>query len=161
MLSKYLHMMFWDIRSAIGVVNIELSLVGCYLQHGAKKVKCLLIFRLPTQCFCQDHPSSVLDKSSYPQNADFPRYYSKKEKKPFPIPILELRRAARERQKKARGKPRRPTPPPRNGMLVRSLIPVAYEVMNARILLINNLKRLMKVVPVRACKYLSPPFLFC
>ncbi|XP_010918480.1 APO protein 2, chloroplastic [Elaeis guineensis] len=109
--------------------------------------------RLPTQCFCQDHPSSVIDKSSYPQNADFPRYYSKREKKPFPIPILELRRAARERQKKARGKPRRPMPPPKNGMLVRSLIPVAYEVMNARILLINNLKRLMKVVPVRACKY--------
>ncbi|CAA6660125.1 unnamed protein product [Spirodela intermedia] len=38
-------------------------------------------------------------------------------------------------------------------MLVRSLIPVAYDVFNARILLINNLKSLMKVVPVHACKH--------
>lgn len=109
--------------------------------------------RLPTQHFCQTYSSPVIIKSSHPQNSDLPRYYSKKEKKPFPVPILELRRAARERIKNARGKPRRPTPPPRNGMLVRSLIPVAYEVINARILLINNLKSLMKVVPVQACKY--------
>ncbi|XP_042384558.1 APO protein 2, chloroplastic-like [Zingiber officinale] len=92
-------------------------------------------------------------RQQYPQNADLPRYYSTKEKKPFPIPVLELRRAARERLKRMKGKPRRPTPPPRNGMLVKSLIPVAYEVMNARVLLINNLKRLMKVIPVLACKY--------
>lgn len=38
-------------------------------------------------------------------------------------------------------------------MLVRSLIPVAYEVLNARISLINNLKKLIKVVPVHACKH--------
>lgn len=88
----------------------------------------------------------------FPQNTDLPRYYSKKEKKPFPVPILELRRAARQRIKDAKGKPKKPVPPPRNGMLVRSLIPVAYEVMNARITLINNLKRLLKVVPVLACK---------
>ncbi|XP_020101922.1 APO protein 2, chloroplastic-like isoform X2 [Ananas comosus] len=92
-------------------------------------------------------------RSNHPQNADLPPYYSKREKKPFPIPIVELRRAARERLKKAKGKPRRPTLPPRNGMLVRSLIPVAYEVMNARISLSNNLRRLMKVVPVQACKH--------
>ncbi|XP_072991095.1 APO protein 2, chloroplastic-like [Typha latifolia] len=110
-------------------------------------------FRIPIRKFFQAHPSSMVVRSNYPQNADLPRYYSKREKKPFPIPILELRRAARERLKKARGKPRKPTPPPRNGMLVRSLIPVAYEVLNARISLINNLKRLMKVVPVHACKY--------
>ena len=91
-------------------------------------------------------------RSNYPQNADLPRYYSKREKKPFPIPIVELRRAARERLKSAKGKPRKPTPPPRNGMLVKSLIPVAYEVLNARVMLINNLKKLLKVVPVQACK---------
>lgn len=83
---------------------------------------------------------------------DPPRFYSKKDKKPFPIPILELRRAARERMKKSKGKPKTPTPPPRNGMLVKSLVPVAYEVLNARITLINNLKKLMKAVPVLACK---------
>ncbi|KAK2980742.1 hypothetical protein RJ640_002554 [Escallonia rubra] len=38
---------------------------------------------------CQ--PSSLVVRCNDPQNADFPRYYSKKEKKPFPIPIVELR----------------------------------------------------------------------
>jgi hypothetical protein len=54
--------------------------------------------------------------------------------------------------KAAQGKPKRPLPPPKNGMLVHRLIPVAYGVYNARILLINSLKRLMKVVSVKGCK---------
>lgn len=91
-------------------------------------------------------------RNNYPQNADLPRYYSRKEKKPFPVPIVELRRAARQRLKSAKGKPRKPTPPPRNGMLVKNLIPVAYEVLNTRAMLISNLKKLLKVVPVQACK---------
>ncbi|WOL14309.1 origin of replication complex subunit 3 [Canna indica] len=105
------------------------------------------------QNFNQAPRQAMVVRSNHPQNTDLPRYYSKKEKKPFPVPIVELRRRARERLKSARGKPRKPTAPPRNGMLVQSLIPVAYEVMNARILLINNLRKLMKVVPVLACKY--------
>ncbi|PKA54769.1 APO protein 2, chloroplastic [Apostasia shenzhenica] len=95
--------------------------------------------------------SKGIVKNNYPQNSDPPRFYSKREKKPFPIPIVELRRAARERIKKSKGMPKRPTPPPRNGMLVRSLVPVAYDLLNARVSLINNLKKLMKVVPVLAC----------
>ncbi|XP_048321744.2 APO protein 2, chloroplastic isoform X2 [Ziziphus jujuba] len=92
-------------------------------------------------------------RGDHPQNADLPRYYSKKEKKPFPVPIVELRRAARERIKNSKGKPRRPIPPPKNGLLVKSLIPVAYDVFNARIKLINNLKKLLKVVHVHACSW--------
>ncbi|KAK2975409.1 hypothetical protein RJ640_029282 [Escallonia rubra] len=53
--------------------------------------------RIALQDPCQ--PSSLVVRCNDPQNADFPRYYSKKEKKPFPIPIVELRRAARERLK--------------------------------------------------------------
>lgn len=110
------------------------------------------MFRLPACIPCRPHSNKLVVKSDHPQNADLPRYYSKREKKPFPVPIVELRRAARERQKNSKGKPKKPTPPPRNGLLVLSLIPVAYEVLNARVELINNLKKLMKVVPVRACK---------
>ncbi|KAA8535359.1 hypothetical protein F0562_030362 [Nyssa sinensis] len=87
------------------------------------------------------------------KNADLPRYYSKKEKKPFPIPIVELRRAARERIKNRKGQPKRPVPPPKIGLVVKRLIPVAYDVFNARVMLINNLKKLLKVVPVHACKW--------
>ncbi|KAJ0030038.1 hypothetical protein Pint_14394 [Pistacia integerrima] len=82
---------------------------------------------------------------------DFPRHYSKREKKPFPVPVLELRRRARERTKNRNNQPRRPIPPPKRGLLVKHLIPVAYDVLNARITLINNLKKLLKVVPVHAC----------
>ncbi|XP_004487893.1 APO protein 2, chloroplastic isoform X2 [Cicer arietinum] len=95
-------------------------------------------------------------RNEVPQNADFPRQYSKKEKKPFPVPIVELRRAARERIKKMKDEPKRkPLPAPKNGLLVKNLIPDAYDVYNARITLINNLKKLLKVVPVHACGWCS------
>ncbi|KAJ0972297.1 hypothetical protein J5N97_020256 [Dioscorea zingiberensis] len=111
------------------------------------------MFKVPASYSHRANSSVIVMNRNHPQNVDLPRYYSKKEKKPFPIPILELRRAARQRIKDAKGKPRKPVPPPRNGMLVWRLIPVAYEVMNARIMLINNLKKLLKVVPVQACKH--------
>uniref|UniRef100_A0A1D1YRF6 APO protein 2, chloroplastic n=1 Tax=Anthurium amnicola TaxID=1678845 RepID=A0A1D1YRF6_9ARAE len=112
-----------------------------------------LMFRILNWDSQRGNSNAFMIRCNYPQNTDFPRYCSKREKKPFPIPVLELRRAARKRQKSMRGKPRRPIPPPKNGMLVRNLIPVAYDVFNARILLVNNLKKLMKVVTVHACKH--------
>lgn len=95
---------------------------------------------------------SLFVKCNHPQNADFPRYYSRKEKKPFPIPIIELRRNARERLKNSKTNPRGPCPPPKRGLVVKRLIPLAYRVLNARTTLINNLKKLLKVMPVNACK---------
>ncbi|XP_050128524.1 APO protein 2, chloroplastic-like isoform X1 [Malus sylvestris] len=89
----------------------------------------------------------------HPQNSDCPQHYSKKEKKSFPVPIVELRRAARERLKSNKGKPRTPVPPLKNGLLVKTLVPVAYDVFDERITLINNLRRLLKVVPVQACRF--------
>ncbi|CAN8301477.1 unnamed protein product [Cochlearia groenlandica] len=90
-------------------------------------------------------------RSDHPQNADAPKQYTRREKKPFPTPIVDLRRAARERVKNNRDKPKRPMPPPKNGMVVKSLVPLAYKVYNARIRLINNLHCLLKVVRVNAC----------
>ncbi|KAL8488601.1 hypothetical protein ACS0TY_024766 [Phlomoides rotata] len=96
---------------------------------------------------------ALVIKCDQPQNADLPRYYSRREKKPFPIPIVELRRAARERVKNRKNLPRMPIPPPKIGLVVVRLIPLAYRVLNARITLINNLKKLLKVMPVNACKW--------
>ncbi|THF95007.1 hypothetical protein TEA_013349 [Camellia sinensis var. sinensis] len=121
------------------------------LKYGGSKPKLRLKFGRPSQSLSQPH--ALVLRCNYPQNADLPRYYSKKEKKPFPIPILELRRAARERFKNRKGQPKRPAPPPKNGLVVKSLIPLAYEVLNARVTLINNLKKLSKVVLVHACKW--------
>ncbi|KAI4344287.1 hypothetical protein L6164_011533 [Bauhinia variegata] len=111
-----------------------------------------LKIRIQPPKFCQQ---AFVVRNEIPQNTDFPRRYSRKEKKPFPTPILELRRAARERLKKSKGEPRKPLPPPKNGKLVNSLIPLAYNVYNARITLINNLKKLLKVVTVHACGFCS------
>lgn len=116
----------------------------------------LTVFQIKIRCrptlnFTNLHIAAV--GRDFPQNADLPRYYSKKEKKPFPIPVLELRRAARERFRKSQGKPKGRPPPPKNGLVIKSLIPLAYKVYNARITLINNLKKLLKVVPVLGCKH--------
>ncbi|XP_059635692.1 APO protein 2, chloroplastic isoform X2 [Cornus florida] len=118
---------------------------------GGSEFKHQLDSKITSQNLFQPH--ALVIRCNYPQNADLPRYYSKKEKKPFPIPIVELRRAARERLKNRKGQPRRPVPPPKKGLLVKSLIPVAYDVLNARVTLINNLKKLLIVVPVHACKW--------
>lgn len=121
------------------------------MQYSGNSFRLQTTVKTPPQKVCHRR-SSVIRCEEPPQNADFPRYYSKKEKKPFPIPIVELRRNARQRMKDSKGKPKGRVPPPKNGLLVKSLIPVAYRVYNARITLINNLKKLLKVVPVLACK---------
>ncbi|OMO90884.1 hypothetical protein COLO4_18814 [Corchorus olitorius] len=121
------------------------------LEGSSGKLKLQLEPRAPSRKFYQ--PCALVVRCDHPQNADFPRYYSRKEKKPFPKPIVELRRAARERVKKNRGQPRKRIPPPKNGLIVKSMVPLAYDVLNARVTLINNLKRLLKVVKVHACSY--------
>lgn len=120
------------------------------LQRSSSKIILPLNSTNPTLKLHQSY--ALVITSELPQNADFPRYYSRKEKKPFPTPVLELRRAARERFKNSKGRPKKPAPPPKNGLLVKSLVPLAYDVFNARITLINNLKKLLKVVRVHACR---------
>lgn len=122
-----------------------------FLQFCGKSSRHPRTFGVPPPYQCRAR-SLVISCSNNPQNVDLPRYYSKKEKKPFPVPIAELRRAARERMKSRKGQPKRAAPPPKNGLLVQGMIPLAYVVLNARTTLINNLKRLLKVVPVQACK---------
>lgn len=136
---------FLKLNTYLGLSSVD------YLKYGGIKLKLQLRPNIPP------HNSSssraLVTRCNHPQNADLPKYYSKKEKKPFPIPIVELRRAARERAKNRKGLPRKPIPPPKKGLVVNSLIPLAYEVMNARVTLINNLCALLKVVPVQACKW--------
>ncbi|XP_025014923.2 APO protein 2, chloroplastic [Ricinus communis] len=124
------------------------------LQHGSSRLRHELKSIITSRKFWQPH-ALVITSEYHPQNSDFPRNYTRKEKKPFPVPIVELRRAARQRLKQrlknSKGQPKGRSSPPKNGMVVKSLIPLAYDVYNARITLINNLKKLLKVVPVHAC----------
>ncbi|KAL3016309.1 hypothetical protein AAZX31_06G206400 [Glycine max] len=118
------------------------------LQHGNSRIRVPVTIRIQPERFCHRAPTVT---NEVPQNADFPQHYSRKEKKPFPVPIVELRRAARERMKKMKDEPRKSMSAPKNGLLVKSLVLTAYNVYNTRITLINNLKKLLKVVPVHAC----------
>jgi hypothetical protein len=132
--------------------NLSLSVEKNFLfslQHSNVKVRHSLNPRITRTRLHEPH--ALVISNEHPQNADFPRNYSRKEKKPFPIPIVELRRAARERLKKSKGQPKGRVPPPKKGLIVQSLLPLAYDVFNARITLINNLRKLLKVVPVHAC----------
>ncbi|VFQ71345.1 unnamed protein product [Cuscuta campestris] len=141
------------------LLTIQPLKFGCNPKHGLGSLNSmegsssLLVLKLPRRLRNLHQLQSIRCVNHNPQNADFPRYYSRKQKKPFPVPILELRRAARERLKNKSSLPKRRLPPPREGLVVKELIPDAYKVMNARITLINNLKRLLKVVPLHACKW--------
>ncbi|PIN17648.1 hypothetical protein CDL12_09681 [Handroanthus impetiginosus] len=101
---------------------------------------------------CSTHVRGLVIKCNYPQNADPPPYHSKKEKKPFPIPIVELRRAARERLKKSKTQPRGPVPPPKRGLVVQRLIHVAYRVLNVRIMCCSEIHVGPVGHPFKSCR---------
>ncbi|KAJ7975556.1 APO protein [Quillaja saponaria] len=89
------------------------------------------------------------------QNVDLPSLPPKKKKKPYPIPFKKIKEAAREDKKLAQMGIEKPLKPPKNGLLVPDLIPVAYEVLDAWKLLINGLAQLLHVIPVYGCSECS------
>lgn len=88
-----------------------------------------------------------------PQNMDLPPVLPKKKKKPFPIPLRKILEASREDKKLAQMGIEKPLEPPKNGLLLPELIPVAYETLDAWKNLIKGLTQLLYVVPVQACRY--------
>lgn len=89
------------------------------------------------------------------QNVDLPPILPKKKKKPFPIPFKMIRRAAKADKKLAEMGIEKPLDPPKNGLLVPDLIPVAYEVLDYWKILIRGVAQLLHVVPVYACSECS------
>ncbi|PIN25828.1 hypothetical protein CDL12_01425 [Handroanthus impetiginosus] len=90
-----------------------------------------------------------------PQNVDIPPILSRKQKKPYPIPLKKIQQAARADKKLAEMGIEKPLEPPKNGLLVPGLIPVAYGVLDAWKVLIRGLAQLLHVVPVHACSECS------
>ncbi|XP_078443852.1 APO RNA-binding protein (DUF794) isoform X2 [Wolffia australiana] len=66
-----------------------------------------------------------------------------------------MQRASKELKKQAQMGIERQLEPPRNGLLVPNLVPVAYEVLEQWKVLIRGLKQLLDFVPVHACRYCS------
>lgn len=86
------------------------------------------------------------------QNVDLPPVLPKKKKKPYPMPLKKIQQAARADKKLAEMGIEKKLEPPKNGLLVPDLIPVAYEVLDAWKLLIKGLSQLLHYVPVHACR---------
>jgi hypothetical protein len=91
-------------------------------------------------------------QEAYPQNVNLPPILPKRKKKPYPIPFKEIKQAARADKKLAEMNIEKALEPPKNGLLVPDLIPVAYEIVDAWKVLIKGLAQLLHVVPVYACR---------
>lgn len=90
-----------------------------------------------------------------PQNVDLPPLLPKQQKKPYPIPLKKIQQNARADKKLAQMGIEKPLEPPKNGLLVPDLIPVAYDVLDAWKILIRGIAQLLHVVPVHACSECS------
>lgn len=83
---------------------------------------------------------------------DLPPILPKKKKKPYPIPFMLIKKAARRDKKLAEMGIEKPLEPPKNGLLVPDLIPVAHEVLDAWKVLIKGVAQLLHVIPVYGCR---------
>jgi len=95
---------------------------------------------------------TVWKRKKLPQNEDLPPILPKNKKKPYPIPFKDIQQAAREDKKLAQMGIEKPLEPPKNGLLVPDLVPVAYEVFEAWKLLIKGLAQLLHHIPVHGCR---------
>ncbi|CAH2052858.1 unnamed protein product [Thlaspi arvense] len=87
----------------------------------------------------------------FTQNVDLPPILPKNKKKPYPVPFKQIQEEARKDKKLAQMGIEKRLDPPKNGLLVPNLVPVAYEVIDNWKLLIKGLAQLLHVVPVFAC----------
>jgi hypothetical protein len=87
----------------------------------------------------------------YPQNEDLPPVLPKRKKRPYVNPI---KRGSFEKKLRRRAGlvPVKPLVAPQNGLLVKKLIPVAHMVLGARATVLDGVGRLLKVIPVKACR---------
>lgn len=91
---------------------------------------------------------------------DLPPVLPKKQKKPFPVPIKKILQAGRAEKKLAQMGIERRLEPPKNGIIVPELVPVARNLLGSWKLLIKGVAQLMHVIPVYGCKYFLNPTIF-
>lgn len=92
---------------------------------------------------------------THTQNTDLPPMLSKSKKKPYPIPLKKILQTSRADRKLAEKGIEKTLEPPKNGLIVPELVPVAYEVLDAWKILIKGLSQLLHVIPVHACSECS------
>lgn len=89
---------------------------------------------------------STISNSYFNQNVNVPMELPRRKKKPFLTP-----RKMKNKKKKATED--EVLQPPANGLLVSELIPVAFETLKARATLLSGTHRLLKMFPIKACRY--------
>lgn len=127
-----------------------------WLQLGCQPLRRNARVSLRTStCVCEDpsHSSTIVKKyDRHPQNVDLPPILPKNKKKPYAVPLKKMQRVARQDKKLAQMGMEKPLDPPKNGLLVPELIPVAYEVLEHWKVLIRGLSQLLRVVTVYGCR---------
>ncbi|XP_078171191.1 APO RNA-binding protein (DUF794) [Carex rostrata] len=129
------------------------------------KVK-LLLYKQSTEprartiCACGEFSlESLKKKKKYyensPQNVDLPTVHPKSKKKPYVVPMKKMVAEAREARALAEKGIDKPLEPPKNGILVPELIPVAHTVLENWKVLIKGLSQLLTVVSVYGCSKCS------
>ncbi|PKA67022.1 APO protein 1, chloroplastic [Apostasia shenzhenica] len=98
------------------------------------------------------HTSNINKYNRHSQNVDLPAILPQSKKKPYAIPIKKILRVARYDKKQAELGIEKQLEPPKNGLLVPQLIPVAYQVLESWKVLIEGLAQLLTVVPVYGCR---------
>ncbi|KAL6201689.1 hypothetical protein ACLB2K_025401 [Fragaria x ananassa] len=94
---------------------------------------------------------SFRKRNASPQNVDLPAALPKQKKKPYPIPLKQIKQASKVNKKLAEKGIEKPLDPPKNGLLDPDLIPVAHQVLDAWKTLIKGLAQLLHVIPVYGC----------
>ncbi|KFK27935.1 hypothetical protein AALP_AA8G450000 [Arabis alpina] len=105
-----------------------------------------------------DFPSSTtLDNVEDPLYVDVPKpRKDKSERKPYPTPMKELIRRAKEEKQLRNSQPCRVLEnPPDNGLLVPELIDVAHRVHRCRASLLSGLSKIIRHVSVHRCRFCS------
>lgn len=94
--------------------------------------------------------------------SDVPRAGKKWERKPYPTPMKELIRRAKEKKRDRQETPCRVEHAPENGLLVPRLIELARQVYNARESLLHGLSKLVEsddAIPVKKCRFCSEVYI--
>jgi hypothetical protein len=166
--------LIWVLTYIVNMLLVSPACRGVYLQtidpkpiDFSARASYALCFQIPTSipkreclmrlgtvfCFNQKHREQTSFKKRYvsTQNVDLPPILPKNKKKPYPIPFKQIQEEARKDKKLAQMGIEKQLDPPKNGLLVPNLVPVADQVIDNWKLLIKGLAQLLHVVPVFAC----------
>ncbi|KAM0940196.1 putative APO domain-containing protein [Dioscorea sansibarensis] len=121
--------------------------------------KGLLKFQSEFTVFYSSNIKNNEDEDEELVYSDVPRPGKKGERKPYPTPMKELIRRAKEEKRIRQENPCRMLEhPPENGLLVPDLIEVARQVYHARASLLHSLSLLIDgdtAIPVKKCRFCS------